>query len=293
METNLSVELASLAARWDELDVLITTAREYPVDEAAHVSICRSTAVLTCSHFEGAVKAVSKAMVRDVLEQGSFRDLPTEMQMRYTESVLLGSKPIDEGTKKDICKRLCSGYFHPDSIEVCSLFDHDGGVLEKWAKYFGVRQFLNIIKGSGLEEAFEGDTQRTTTMLHYLENLGLNGSSTFPYAFKESDDEHNCSISFNKFDTSQSESMFHLFLENTFNRRHAIAHGVDLTSSVGVKGLEGDILKMKLVLLGYVIAVGQSLSASFSEKNPQSTDFGENTDTEPADAPHSLAHLIA
>ena len=62
--------------------------------------------------------------------------------------------------------------------------------------------------------------------------------------------------------------MFQLFLENTFNRRHAIAHGVDLTSSVGVKGLEGDILKMKLILLGYVITVGQSLSASFSEESP-------------------------
>ncbi len=272
METNLSVELAGLAVRWDELDVLIAAARAYPVDKAAHISICRSTAVLTCSHFEGAVKAVSKAMVRDVLEQGSFRDLPTEMQMRFTESVLLGNKPIDEGTKKDICRKLCNGYFHPDSIEVCSLFDHDshitGGVLEKWAKYFGVRQLLSIIKGSGLEEAFEGDTQRTTAMLHYLENLGLNGSSTFPYTFAESEDADDCSISFNKLNIFQGESMFQLFLENTFNRRHAIAHGVDLTSSVGVKGLEGDILKMKLILLGYVITVGQSLSASFSEESP-------------------------
>lgn len=268
-ETNLFVELQAQVERWRELDTLFAVIDECSQDEQKCSSVCRSIAVFSCSHFEGSIKALSRAVVKDMVEHGCFADLPMAMRMRYVKEIMIGNPDGDDKIAKRIVDVLSQGRFVPDYTDVCAMFSHDshiaGEVLRKWGKYFGVDDLSKMVRGSRLEDVFDGGISDSTKILGNLKKSCISGAKYFPYKFtfiQNNNWKLGCAV---QETSSCGESLYESFLENAFRRRHGVAHGVDLGMASSAKELEDEVLKMKIFSFGYAAVIGKRISELFAD----------------------------
>lgn len=260
METNLHIEFCAQEKRWDEVNVLLSTAGKFDSDAQEHMSICRSISVLICSHFEGSVKDISKAVTKDLIEHTSFSQLPSAMKMRYVCNDLLPGLDKSEKYASHIVSKLEATNFVASESGLLNIFDHnshiDGSVLEKYGQYFGVRNLLSIVKESKFEDVFSGDLASSYRLLSLLKRSCPRGTTQFPYKLNfANNDNYLIDISSTK-RTVSGESMYSMFLDSVFSRRHGVAHGSELSLNVGLRELKGDVLKIRLLLFGYALVLG-------------------------------------
>lgn len=268
VESYLHSEIKKQSERWDELDTLLSIASCYEPENKEYISTCRSAAVLLCAHFEGSLKVLSKAVIADVLDEYDFSCLPDEMQMRYVGHILLSDPSTNEKMKRNIVDKLSCAKFQPNESDLCSIFDHDSHVvkkvLEKWAKYFGLRYFFAKLQKSKLEEAFTGNIDELQLMLNKLKTSCLKGSVSFPYkfAFLHNKNWHIPETS----EEEKQESLYAPLLEHAFQQRHQVAHGASVGLGSNIKSLKEDSLKLQILSIGYAALIGESVCANIEKK---------------------------
>lgn len=269
-EASLFVELELQRARWEELDALLRSAKQCESGDRSCVSICRAAVVFACAHFEGSIKAVSRAIIEDAIDGGPFSNLPAAMKLRYVQEIMLGGPSSDKRIASAIVEKLDAGDFNPAPTDICRMFSHDshiaGETLKKWGKYFNVDDLLGAVRGSKLEDIFEGNVSDCSRVLSYFSRSCLNGAKSFPYKFGFL---HNSNWRVRPLEhskTNANESLYVQFLEDVFSKRHRVAHGADLGAISDVKSIESDVLKMRLLVFAYAAIAGEGISAQYGEK---------------------------
>ena len=254
MNTNLKAELENLDARWEELDTLSTIAHGYygKEDGKEYRALCRSTTVLTCSHLEGALKSVSRAVIRDLNDYSSFQNAPTALQRRYVVDVLLASgDKVDQKAVTRLVDALCGTDFKMDEN---ALFlrnkNPNVNIVDRFYKMFkgDKANIFNLLATSRLAVVFEGDQAKTKRLLTNVRKSCLKGADCYPYTMTN-----------HYFDNADKASgasdMFGPFLEDLLRKRHDIVHGNTLSNDLGIIAIDEYIAKAKLLLYGYVLAI--------------------------------------
>lgn len=259
METNLGREVEKLDARWKELDTLFEIALSFDPEDTKSEYLCRAISVLICAHFEGSIKALSYALIKDLNEDARFHTFPDEIKMSYVREKLYVENPSNDVQIREMAKVLGEGGFRPKDEDLTCLFDHNshinGEVIEKWSKLFGTRNFFSYIAYSELENVFEGSYADGENLLNRLTKDCKTGLKANPYDLEFIE---NYGL-FVHHEEIHKESMYASFLEDTFQRRHGIAHGNDLSNQSGIKQLKIDVIKMRLLLLAYAVIAGAAL----------------------------------
>lgn len=117
--TNLKEEVKLQQARWSELDTLMRIAKELSPEDDEYRSICRSITVLICSHFEGAVKGISKAILRDMNERITFDRFPSNMRNKYVRVAVLAYTHENSKGKEEL--RSIEGLDDLDVMHISSM----------------------------------------------------------------------------------------------------------------------------------------------------------------------------
>ena len=258
-ETSLHQELEKLDTRWNELSILVAVANGYEQESSEYSSLCRAISILMCSHLEGSLKAISKAITRDINDNVGFSGAPKSLQHAFVEKVLLcGAEGVNKNGVKRIIDKLGDTNIQIDENR---LFDSNQNpkisVLEKHGSYLGVTNVLSFFARSDLEKAFEDDKSVSDKLLQEVKCICSAGSREFPYGFDSSrlrliDKGQGARRDF-------SESFFGSFLENLLKKRHDIVHGSELANTVSLVTIKEEIIKVQLLVYGYTIIVGDCL----------------------------------
>lgn len=273
----LKKELTNQRIRWAELDTLIRAARKWEPEDREYASICRSISVLICSHFEGAIKGVSKAIVQDMADNLPFNKFPERLKAKYIRIAFLQYEAVKEKNNETIKQSRC---IDADDVAVCHLadmvsrgehqidtdrlltaFDHRSHIdmpgLSEYGKWFGVCNFAARLGRSDLEDAF-ADSGTAEEIRKAVEKRCMYGASYFPYRYKDIS-----TFGLNDFamdeKIAKGDTFFKSFLEEVLRRRHQIAHGNDLNCSRGASELIHDIIKMRILLSAYTLMIGNAI----------------------------------
>lgn len=170
--TSLKDEVGLQRARWKELDTLIGTAKSFKPESTEYSSVCRSLTVLICSHFEGAIKGISKAILLDINENLGFKSFPDKIKNKYIRITFLNYAVLDKNEKQKtrsieisddraithIASMVCRGEHNVEIDKLLTMFDHCSSFemkdLSEWAKFFGVKDFSRKLNNSILTDAF-------------------------------------------------------------------------------------------------------------------------------------------
>ena len=262
-ETNLHEAILELDARWEELDVLFNVAQEYDQSDPAHTSVCHAITVLLCSHMEGALKALSMAVVADINDNDDFASAPTALKQAFVRHVLLEGALNDDGKIAHAAHVLSNASVEINEKDLFGA-NHNpkATVIERYASHFGVTGILGYYSRSRLEEVFTSDEVLSSTLISDLRQACLVGASSYPYDYSPASDY---SLS-SKGNRKAAEGLFGDYLDAVLTNRHAVVHGNELSDAVGIKTLKGNQLKMKALVYGYVQIVGSAVASAQVKK---------------------------
>lgn len=257
MKTNLRTELESLDYRWEELDTLSTIARNYyhaQEEGKEYRALCRTTTVLTCSHLEGALKSVSRAYVCDLNDFSSFENAPTALQRQYVSEVLLASgDKVDQNAVSRLVAALSRTNFKMNDKELfLKNRNPSKKIVDRFYKMFKGEKadIFTLLASSRLTVVFLGDQAKSKRLLADIRKSCLRGSENYPYVMSKHYFER-------ENEATTASDMFGPFIEDLLQKRHDIVHGNTLSNDLGIVAIDDYIMKAKLLLYGYVLAICQ------------------------------------
>ena len=256
MSTFINSGLVSLNNRFNEVDLILKEAEnQFDKNESLYNALCRSAQVLLSAHFEGYLKDLVKNALDDINNFSSFGVSSNSLQRRLCEHFVINygedknSRISNEKIKK--LQEILAGL---DVKFKKEYFSHDENanpkatILDKYAEMFGVKNFFGQLKKSRLDLVFSNTKADNDLVCLEVEEYLLMTTSSFPYAAE---------ISFLGIDDTKPSSLtlWDDFLSGVLKRRHDIAHGRELENAVHYSVIEGDIIKIKLLVYAFTIFV--------------------------------------
>ena len=224
-------------------------------NEQLYSALCRSAQVLLSAHFEGYLKDLIKNALDDINRFSSFGVSSNGLQRRLCEHFVIS--PGEDKTSKinnEKIKKLQEALTGLDIKFKKEYFSYDENsnpkatILDKYAEMFGVKNFFNQLKKSRLDLVFSNTKADNSVICREVEEYLLLSTANFPYTAE---------ISFLSIDDTKSTSvtLWDDFLSGVLKRRHDIAHGRELENSVHHSVIEGDVLKIKLLVYAFTLFV--------------------------------------
>ncbi|MBT1710752.1 hypothetical protein KK062_21100 [Fulvivirgaceae bacterium PWU5] len=252
MSTFINLGLVSLNKRLAEVDIILQEARQHSDDNAdLYNSLCRSAQVLLCAHFEGYVKDLVKNALEDINLYSDFRSSRSALKRRHCAYFVRVN--AEEKDSKEHNKRVLELISEFEGLnakfkkEIFSYSDNQNpktSVLDKIAEQFGVKNFFKQLKKSNLDLVFSNTHTENLQLCQEIETLMLQRTSVYPYqtdlGYLEIDSEK-----------SDSDNLWDVFISDFLKRRHGIAHGAELESTVGHSTIENDKTKIKVLLYAF------------------------------------------
>jgi hypothetical protein len=260
-------ELAhSIPMRLAELKVLIDKATfAENDDEPLYNAICRATCVLMASHLEGFLKDLTSSLLQDLnFYLGRFDKMPKAMQYEFCRKVA-----FFEGVPKDEVEHRISqlkAFFSKNTVNIdLKAFTYKENVNKNPSNDFiqssmsklGIPDVLNLIAVPAFEVVFDGDERTNLLLDRKLKSLV---SSLYNFPFKEL----HGSFEIKKVGASKPKkagsTLWHAFIEDMMNRRHAVAHGDSLNNDTTWEELRRDSSKLRVLMYGLIFSACSYLS---------------------------------
>jgi RiboL-PSP-HEPN len=240
--TYMHAHVGSTAARWAELDVLLSLANQGGISTSSHDALCRATIVMIVAHFEGFIKDTIRALIDDINSHSTFTKVPKQAQRihcrLYTGSDQDGTGKISkEENERELAlislfeslnAKLAHGPF------VGGTSNPKPSIISRLCRQFGVDDLFYLLENSDLDSVFSSSLATIEGKVLALETMLLSGVSSYPYNIsKSSIGITNTGSRPNK----KTETLWETFVNNLLAQRHTIAHGSSLENSKSTQEL--------------------------------------------------------
>lgn len=121
-------------------------------------------------------------------------------------------------------------------------------VIEKYFEEVGGKNFWKYISECEIDKVFENDSSIGVNLIEKMKDVLRIGTMDFPYQL-------NCeNIGFNMCnDSSNIESLWKVFLNQTLKARHDVAHGISLDNTMPLSEIISTEEKVKILELSFAI----------------------------------------
>jgi len=251
MQSYLSLRFDSIEQRFNEINLLISSAVDNISDSGKYQTYCRSAHVLLVSHFEGIYKDVVKDIIDDFNSGTTFDELPNTILNTHLNYFLIN--PDNSKATKSIKDKLKDAFGNTRSkIKVDSFLFVDNknptpDIINTILERFGIPNFFWSIKNSDLDIVFEGLATETDDLRLRLLNYLKSNTVTFPYRVDLS--IYKPVINSGKI----LKTLWEDFLNDFLKERHGIVHGKTLTSPFNHSTIID--AKIKIEILSYAFMI--------------------------------------
>ncbi len=264
-------ELAySIPMRLAELKVLIDQAAAAEADnEPLYNAICRATCVMMASHLEGFLKDLTSSLLQDLnFYLGRFDKMPKAMQYEFCRKVA-----FFEGVPKDEVEQRINQlkmFFNKNTVNIdLKAFTYKENSNKNPSKDFiqnsmsklGIPDVLNLIAVPAFEVVFDNDERTNWLLDRKLKGLV---SSLYKFPFRELQGTFEIKKAGTSKSKKVSSTLWHAFIEEMMNRRHAVAHGDSLNNDTTWEELRRDSSKLRVLMYGIIFSACSYLSKGVS-----------------------------
>lgn len=249
MNTFASDFIDNFDVRWDEVNTLISMAQGLDDADREYCALCRATIVLIVANFEGFIYEVMRCFINDINSNNAFSLTSEKMKMTYCTQFISS----DKGNERRI-KRLVDVFNELDTKYAIEPFLYENNknpkatVIEKYFEEVGGKNFWRYISECEIDKVFENDSSIGERLIEEMKNVLKNGTMEFPYQL-------NCeNIGFNMTSNSSgSESLWKVFLNQTLKARNDVAHGISLDNTMPLSEIILTEEKVKILELSFAI----------------------------------------
>jgi hypothetical protein len=249
----------SIEHHWREVELLVSLAKDNEANEALYNALCRSATVLMIAHFEGFIKSCVKAVIDDINKFSKFSDLPTQLKQTFCNKLV--QSPEEKKDNKHLYQRI-SKLIEILDMSGVQLSETDFLILNEYGNFqnnpkpdlidkicnnFGIIGFFERISNSDFDIVFTDERTELENLTQRLREHLIEGSKAYPYTI----DTSSFNIKPNP-RSSKGESrrtLWQAFLDELHRKRHAIAHGSDMSNQSSTE--EIILGKDKLIVLQY------------------------------------------
>jgi len=256
MSTFVNLGILSLNQRLNEIDLIVNAAKGvFESDNSLYNSLCRSAQVLLSAHFEGYLKELIKNVMEDINQCSSFRHSHKQLKKRVCEYFLVSNNEKITNEKHIKIQELIE-IFEELNIKFKKEYFYGGtenknpkaSILDKIAEQFGVNVFFNQIAQSNLDLVFSDTYQSSVQRCSQIKSYLIEKTTGYPYQIKKE---------FLEIDSEKrvTDNLWEAFLSDMLKRRHDIAHGTEIESSVSHHTIEFDRVKVEILLYAFTILI--------------------------------------
>jgi RiboL-PSP-HEPN len=260
MATFLKEFVITIGERWQEVDLLITRAKDVQEsDEQLYHVLCRSVTILLVAHLEGFTKDLAKSIIHDLNSHCSFMELPKAVQRTYCKK-FLGTKTTENNKIYDNNLNDLITKFEEVGCQISNEPFHfttnrnpSANILKTIFNNFGISNVFYYLHSSKLEDMFS----MTLAELHeYTEEVLafiVGGVEDFPYDLSG----EGYGLIKNKVKT---KTIWEDFLEQINKKRHSIAHGNIFSNTNDIRELEQTKSKIVLTQYAFIVILAATIS---------------------------------
>jgi hypothetical protein len=246
MDTFACELLTSTKRRWAEIELLLKHTEEVVEDSELSNSLCRSVVVLLVAHFEGFVRDLTRAILKDINKFSTFKKSPRPLKLTFCRLFIDGDDKESNLKKKKLLDLL--EMLEAKFTEEAFFLENKNptpGILQKICNNFGVKDFFLLLEKSDTEIVFSEEQPGIDEFLKKITDYVTEGIKTFPYTIDL--------IKLNIGSVSEREknyrTIWETFVDDLLEKRHSIAHGSSIDNSLSIPELK--LIKNKLLILQF------------------------------------------
>jgi hypothetical protein len=255
------MEIENIDRRWTEVDRLIDEAtNSKEIDSELYDIMCRAASVMMSAHFEGFMKDIVKAILKDANSILGYENMPKSVKNTFASYYLC----VDDSNKEYNKLSKLNNILDSTNVEVVSEpfilpnKNPKASVIKTISKRFGIDDFFGFIHHSKLDLVFENSRSETEEFLSEFRSKIVENIEQVPYKF-----------AYDRYDIKKrpsseknTKTLFEEFLEEFLQIRHSIAHGNNMQNSVSDVRLNEIKQKLKILQLAFVVLVSKPFSSS-------------------------------
>ncbi len=259
MPTFLNDYIHGLDEKWQEIDILIETAKTIEdSDENLYNAICRSITVLLVAHLEGFAKDLVKNVIRDLNQYCDFSTLPIAIKRTYCKKYLGNNYGKNRNYENYMAKLIekfeqTNCHISDEPFFYSKNRNPNPNVILNIFNNFGITNIFHHLNCSNIEGMFSWSNSDIQSSADELRLYILDGTTNFPY-----------SVTINQYGFEKkairTKTIWEEFLEQINQKRHSIAHGNVFENAETI--IELELTKSKILLIQFAfIAI---LASKFS-----------------------------
>jgi len=253
MSTNLTLLCEKLEQQWQEIDILITYAKENrETNEDLYNALCRSVSILVVSHLEGFTKDLVKNIIYDLSDKLQFSEMPLAVKHTYCRKYIGTRNEKNKSFYNNMALKLIEK-FEEINIEIdyeSFLFEDNKNpkpsIIQKLFKNFGIDDIFQYLCKSQLDDVFSFTKSELKEQFEELKSYIIPNINTFPYSVSLE------KYSLNSTNCSEKRTLWQTFLDDVNYKRHDIVHGNNFDSADDINELEETKLKIMILQFGLI-----------------------------------------